>query len=166
MYRLDRMRKQYEALTAADGYIIGFEQNGDVYGAYLDKIPRRFTRVQKECSSAGGGYGLYINVRSKKAQAELMKKGAVKMGTLKELESGEYNRGVMFEKMVYESNGQEFRGKDNVPFDVAGDITLNGKEIQVKYLHARICYDKTLKKKLSSKKKMSAADEIASWLNL
>ena len=74
------------------------------------------------------------------------------MGTLEELESGEYNRGVMFEKMVYESNGQEFRGKDSVPFHVAGDITLNDKEVQVKYLHARICYDKTLKK-LSKKER-------------
>ena len=52
----------------------------------------------------------------------------------------------MFEKMVYEFYGQEFRGKDNVPFHKAGDITINGKEIQIKYLHARICYDKTLKK--------------------
>lgn len=151
MYRLDRMRKQYEMLTAAEGYIIGFEENGIVYGAYLDKIPRRYTRVQKESSSCGGGYGLYVNVKSKKAKAELMKKGAVKMGTLAELENSEYNRGVMFEKMVYETNGQEFRGKDNVPFDVAGDITLNGKEIQVKYAHARICYDKTLKKKMKNR---------------
>ena len=152
MYRLDRMRKQYEALTAAEAYIIGFEKDGIVYGAYMNKIPRRYTRVQKECSSAGGGYGLYVDVKSKKARNELLKKGAVAMGTLEELESGEYNRGVMFEKMVYESNGQEFRGKDSVPFHVAGDITLNDKEVQVKYLHARICYDKTLKK-LSKKER-------------
>ena len=43
-------------------------------------------------------------------------------------------------------NGQEFRGKDNVPFYMSGDITLDGKEVQIKYLHARICYDKTLTK--------------------
>ena len=58
MYRLDRMRKQYEALTAAEAYIIGFEKDGIIYGAYMNKIPRKYTRVQKECSSAGGGYGL------------------------------------------------------------------------------------------------------------
>lgn len=76
---------------------------------------------------------------------QLMKK-AFEVGTLTELENGIYNKGVMFEKMVYEFFGQEFRGKDNVPFHKAGDITIDGKEIQVKYLHARICYDKTLKK--------------------
>ncbi len=148
MYRLDRMRKQYEALTAADAYIIGFEMGGLIYGAYMNKIPRRYMCVQKECSSAGGGYGLYVNVKSMKKRQELLKKGAVLMGTLEELENGDYNRGVMFEKMVYEKNGQVFRGKDSVPFDVAGDITLGGKEVQVKYLHARMCYDKTLKNRL------------------
>ena len=30
MYRLDRIRKQYEELTAAQGYIIGFDMNGNV----------------------------------------------------------------------------------------------------------------------------------------
>lgn len=146
MYRLDRMRKQYEEFTAAQGYIIGIPNaDGMVYGAKLDKIPRRYTKVQRECSKTGGGYALYINVKNKKFQKQLMK-NAVAMGTIEELENGEYNKGVMFEKMVYEYYGQEFRGKDNVPFHKAGDITIDGQEIQVKYLHARICYDKTLKK--------------------
>ena len=146
MYRLDRMRKQYEEHTVAEGYIIGIPQkDGLVYSAKLDKIPRRYTKVQKECSKCGNGYGLYINVKNKKFQKELMK-NAVAIGTVAELENGEYNKGVMFEKMVYEYYGQEFRGKDSVPFYKAGDITIDGKEIQVKYLHARICYDKTLKK--------------------
>ena len=47
MYRLDRMRNQYEELTAAQGYIIGFEMNGIIYGVELDKIPRRYTRYKK-----------------------------------------------------------------------------------------------------------------------
>ena len=72
MYRLDRMRKQYEELTAAQGYIIGFEMNGIIYGVELNKIPRRYTKVQKECSKAGGGYGLYINVNTKKIKIQLM----------------------------------------------------------------------------------------------
>ena len=145
MYRLDRMRKQYEKLTAAQGYIIGFEMNGIIYGVEFDKIPRRYTKVQKECSKAGGGYGLYVNINTKKTKMQLMKK-AFEVGTIEELENGIYNKGVMFEKMIYEFYGQEFRGKDNVPFHKAGDITINSKEIQIKYLHARICYDKTLKK--------------------
>ena len=144
MYRIDRMRRDYERFTAAEGYAIGFHIDDDVYCVMLDTIPRRFTRVQKECKRAGGGYGLYINVRTKKAKNELVKK-AVKVGTMADLK-GKYNRGVMFEKLIYELNGQTFRGKDNVRFTEGGDIVINGKEIQVKYEHARICYDKTLTK--------------------
>lgn len=145
MKRIDRMRKDYERFTKADSYIIGFDMNGLVYGAKLDKIPRRYIKIQKECSKAGGGYGLYINVKSMKARKELMKK-AVLVCSVADLENDTYNKGVMFEKFIYEMNGQEFRGKDNVPFYMSGDITLDGKEVQIKYLHARICYDKTLTK--------------------
>ena len=151
MYRIDRIRRDYERFTAAEGYAIGFHIGDDVYCAMLDTIPRRFTRVQKECKRAGGGYGLYINVHTKKAKNELIKK-AVKVGTMADLK-GQYNRGVMFEKLIYELNGQTFRGKDNVRFTESGDIVIDGKEIQVKYEHARICYDKTLTKlkKISNK---------------
>lgn len=145
MTRLDRMRRDYERFTKAEGYIIGFPVGDMVYGAKLDKIPRRYTKVQRECSKMGGTYGLYINVKSKKAQAELMK-NAFPVCTLAELEDGTYNKGVMFEKSVYEYFGQTFRGKDSVRFYQSGDITIDGVEIQVKYLHARICYDTTLTK--------------------
>lgn len=145
MTRLDRMRRDYERFTKAEGYIIGFPVGDMVYGAKLDKIPRRYTKVQRECSRMGGTYGLYINVKSKKAQAELMK-NAFPVCTLAELEDGTYNKGVMFEKSVYEYFGQTFRGKDSVRFYQSGDITIDGVEIQVKYLHARICYDTTLTK--------------------
>ena len=145
MYKIDRMRRDYERFTAAEGYAIGFHVGNDVYLAMLDKIPRRFTKLQKECSKNGGTMGLYINVKSKKAKNELLKK-AVKVGTLEDITDEKYNKGVMFEKLVYELNGQEFRGKDAVPFYQSGDITINGKEIQVKYERARICYDTTLTK--------------------
>ena len=145
MYRIDRMRRDYERFTAAEGYIIGFPYNGMVYGIEFDRIPRKYTRVQKECSSCGGGYGLYVNVKGKKVAESLVRK-AVCYGTIEELNSSKYNKGVMFEKMVWEHNGMEFRGKDRVPFHESGDITINGKEIQIKYLHARICYDRTLTK--------------------
>ena len=145
MRRLDRMRKQYEMHTAAQGYAIGFHIGDDVYCAMIDSMPRRYTKIQKECSKAGGGYGLYINVKNNKFKSELLKQ-AVKVGTVADLVDEKFNKGVMFEKLVYENHGQTFRGKDSVRFYEAGDITINGKEIQVKYEHARICYDKTLRK--------------------
>lgn len=153
MYRLDRMRRDYERFTGAEGYAIGFHIDNDVYCAMLDQIPRRYTLLQRECKKNGGGYGLYISVRSNKAKQELLKKGAVKVGTLTELMDSTFNKGVMFEKMVYDLNGQTFRGKDNVKFTEGGDIVINGKEIQVKYEYARICYDRTLKKLKKNEKR-------------
>lgn len=144
MYRIDRMRRDYERFTGAEAYAIGFHVGNDVYCAMLDTIPRRYMRTQRECSAFGGGYGLYINVKSNKNKSELMK-NSFKVGTLADLE-GEYNKGVMFEKLIYEFFGQVFRGKDNVPFTQGGDIVINGKQVQIKYEYARICYDKTLTK--------------------
>lgn len=159
MYRLDRMRRDYERFTGAEGYAIGFHIGDDVYVAMLDRIPRRYTKTQRECSSFGGCYGLYIDVKNKKKKAELLKK-ATKIGTLADLESDKYNKGVMFEKLVYEVNGQEFRGKDNVRFTEGGDIVIDGKQIQVKYEYARICYDKTLQK---LKREEKALEKLMSW---
>ena len=155
MTRLDRMRKQYEALTAAEGYIIGFHIGHDVYMVEFDRIPRRLTFAERECSRMGGGYGLYIEPKKSLMLAYIKK--AVRVCSTEDLidtvgyinakgKQCYYNKGVMFEKLVYEMNGQEFRGKDNVRFTEAGDITINGREIQVKYGRARICYDKTLRK--------------------
>lgn len=144
MYRIDRMRRDYERFTAAEGYIIGFPIENDVYAIEFDKIPRRLTRVQKECSKLGGGYGLYVKIT--KTDAKKLVKKASKVGTLDDITDSIYNKGVMFEKLIWERNGMEFRGKDSVPFYKSGDITLDGKEIQIKYLHARICYDKVLTK--------------------
>ena len=146
MYRLDRMRKQYEEFTAANGYIIGYIIDGVVYAVEFDRIPRRYTKIQKECSKAGGGYGLYINVNNRKFKNELLKK-AFRIGTLADIEpTPSFNRGVMFERLVYIAFGQEPRPKDSIKFYQAGDIEIDGKQIQVKYEHARICYDKTLKR--------------------
>jgi hypothetical protein len=150
------MRKQYEEFTAAEGYVIGFHYGEDVYYIELDRIPRRYTRIQKESKSNGSGYGLYVKITEPKIMAEILPK-AKHIGKFVDLIDTEghldkkgnrkfFNAGVMFEKMFYEANGQVFRGKDNVPFYQSGDITINGKEIQVKYEWARICYDKTLRK--------------------
>ncbi len=144
MYRIDRMRRDHERFTAAEGYIIGFPIENDVYAIEFDRIPRRLTRVQKECSKLGGGYGLYVKIT--KTDAKKLVKKAYKVGTLDDITDNIYNKGVMFEKLIWERNGMEFRGKDSVPFYKSGDITINGKEIQIKYLHARICYDKVLTK--------------------
>lgn len=144
MYRLDRMRKDYEKFTKAESYIIGFELDGVVYGGLLKEIPRRFLTIQREKLRNGShDYGLYVNARSRKVKNELLKNSIV-LGTSEDLIDTKYNKGVMLEKLVYEYYGQEFRGKDNVPFYESGDINVNGTEIQVKFGLARVVSNGTL----------------------
>lgn len=144
MYRLDRMRKDYEKFTKAESYIIGFELDGVVYGGLLKEIPRRYLTIQREKLRNGKhDFGLYVNARSRKVKNELLKNSIV-LGTSEDLIDEKYNKGVMLEKLVYEYYGQEFRGKDNVPFYESGDITVNGVEIQVKFGLARVVSNGTL----------------------
>ena len=144
MYRLDRMRKDYEKFTKAESYIIGFELDGVVYGGLLKEIPRRYLTIQREKLRNGKhDFGLYVNARSKKVKNELLKNSII-LGTSEDLIDTKYNKGVMLEKLVYEYYGQEFRGKDNVPFYESGDITINGTEVQVKFGLARVVSNGTL----------------------
>ena len=144
MYRLDRMRRDYERFTKAESYIIGFELDGIVYGGIVKEIPRRYLTIQREKLRNGShDYGLYVNARSKKVKNELLKNSIV-LGTSEDLIDEKYNKGVMLEKLVYEYYGQEFKGKDAIPFYESGDINVNGVEIQVKFGLARVVSNGTL----------------------
>ena len=59
---------------------------------------------------------------------------------------GEYNKGVEFERIISEMNGQQFRGKENVGFWVEGDLEIDGKQVQIKYNGAQIVVEKTLER--------------------
>lgn len=143
MYKIDRMRRDYEKFTKAESYILCFEDNGVVYGGCIDTIPRRMFKVYREKVNGKYQESLFVNVLLKKVQKELMK-NVIVLGTSEELIDEKYNKGVMAEMLVYRYFGQEFRGKDNVPFYVSGDINVDGIEIQIKYGRARVCTDGTL----------------------
>ena len=82
----------------------------------------------------------------KKAYREqLIRKGATYMGN-EEILIGRYNKGVEFERLISELNGQEFRGKKNVGFWVEGDLEINGKQVQIKFNGAQIVVEKTLER--------------------
>ncbi len=80
-----------------------------------------------------------------------MRKGAICLGN-EDILNGKYNRGVEFERIISEMNGQAFRGKDNVPFYVEGDLEINGKQVQIKFNGAQIVAERTLKRLQKMKK--------------
>ena len=75
----------------------------------------------------------------------LMTTNPVCLGDESLLSNGKYNKGENFEKMVTEYFGQEWH-KDTVPFWEAGDITLDGKEVQIKLDSATLMNTKHLEK--------------------
>ena len=136
------MIKWYRKFSAADAYAIGFTYKHNLYVAMMDEIAPRFMKVERESSKKGGKQKLQLRLNNKYKES-LIRKGAECLGD-EDLLIGEYNKGVEFERLVYERNGQEYRGKDNVGFWVSGDITIDGKEVQVKLEGAQIVVENTL----------------------
>ena len=140
----ETMIKNYRKFSAADAYILGFEYKHNIYYIMIDEIPPRYMTVEHESSKKGGAAKLQL--RLKKAYREqLIRKGATLIGN-EDMLIGEYNKGVEFERIISEMNGQKFRGKENVGFWVEGDLEINGKQVQIKYNGAQIVVEKTLER--------------------
>lgn len=136
------MIKNYRRFSAAEGYIIGFVHNHTLYAVAVDEIAPRYMKVERESSKKGGAQKLQLRL-CKKYREQLLRKGAKALGG-EEMLLGKYNKGVEFERIISEMNGQTFRGKENVGFWVEGDIEIDGKQYQVKLNGAQIVVEKTL----------------------
>ena len=140
----ETMIKNYRKFSAADSYILGFEYQHNIYAIEVNEIAPRYMRVERLSSRKGGARKLQLRL-TKTYKEQLIRKGARLIGN-EEILIGEYNQGVEFERVVFEMNGQEFRGKDNIGFWVEGDIEINGKQIQVKFNGAQIVVETTLER--------------------
>lgn len=136
------MIRQYRRFSAADSYILGFTYNGTVYAVEVNEIAPRYMKVEHESSKKGDSAKLQLRL-TKAYMEQLLRKGAVALGS-EDILNGEYNKGVEFERIITERNGETFRGKDSVGFWVAGDLEINGKQVQVKFNGAQIVVEKTL----------------------
>ena len=140
----ETMIRNYRKFSAADAYILGFIYKHQVYMVEVAEIMPRYMRVEHESSKKGGCAKLQLRL-PQNYQKQLMRKGAVCLGD-ESILNGEYNKGVEFERLVSEMNGQTFRGKDNVPFYVEGDLEIDGRQVQIKFNGAQIVVERTLKK--------------------
>ena len=140
----ETMIKNYRKFSAANAYILGFEYKHSIYYIMVNEIPPRYMTVERESSKKGGAQKLQL--RLKKAYKEqLIRKGAIYMGD-ESILIGEYNKGVEFERLISEMNGQTFRGKENVGFWVEGDLEIDGLQVQIKFNGAQIVVEKTLER--------------------
>ena len=140
----ETMIRNYRKFSAADSYILGFEYKHQIYMIEVNEIMPRYMAVERESSKKGGARKLQLRLKKEHKEA-LIRKGATLIGN-EDILNGQYNKGIEFERIVSEMNGQSFRGKDNVGFWVAGDLNIEGREVQIKLNGAQIVVETTLER--------------------
>lgn len=135
----------YNNKAFTDKYILGFCLDGVIYAVVCNRdMVDRVTCLDR--ASRGQGYSLRF--KPNKAQKMLLMGGAWAICSEKlfnDMVAGSrYNRGEIFEKLVTEFYGQAWE-KDNVPFTIDGDITVDGVAYQIKFEKATFTNEKALK---------------------
>lgn len=134
------MIRNYRKYSVADSYILGFIYDKMLYMLEVAEIAPRFLNVEE----ASRNQGENLRLRLKKAhKASLIKKNPICLGSADCLNAEKYNKGEIFEKLVTEYFGQEWK-KDIKPFYECGDINVNGKEIQIKFDSATLTNTKQI----------------------
>lgn len=136
------MLKIYHQNSKADYYIIGFEYQGSIWLATVDKLMPRYTKIMYTSHKAGHKKKLQMCLTSK-VKKQLVR-NAFLVGDVSILNNGN-NKGIELEKLIYGIYGQIYKGHNNTPFYKDGDITINNKKVQIKYENAQICLESTLK---------------------
>lgn len=126
----------YNSKAYTHNYIFGFEYHGNIYMTTqtLTVLPMI---LKLDRASRGAGMALKFAPTSDIKQKLLCDASVIcsKIYFEELVSNSKYNRGEIFEKLVTEMSGQEWK-KDNVPFTKDGDITIDGIAYQIKYQKA------------------------------
>lgn len=143
----NEMINRYNALSVATAYIIGFVLNGFLYYTMSAHIADDYLKLDRMSSKRGGWAKIRVKLSSADRKALVEYGKAVLVGSADLLNTDDrYNKGERFERIITETLTGEEWVKDSVPFNVAGDITLNGQEVQIKFDGAELTNEKTLMK--------------------
>lgn len=128
----------YNGNTAAVGYILGAVIDGIVYRAFMrGHLPESWTRITSESKERGGAKKLALQADKVIAYVQEHGEPYCSWDAIKPRDKR--NAGEWFEFLQLE----EFEGatswvKDSTAFNVAGDVTINGEEWQVKFQGASL----------------------------
>jgi len=145
---LTEMINLYNALTAADGYIVGFVLNHLLYYVRFDgHLPTEILKFDRASSKRGGMAKVRVRLGSEIRKALVANGRAVLMGSETMLMTADkWNKGERFERIITETLTATEWVKDSIPFNVAGDIELNSQQIQIKFDDAELTNEKTLRR--------------------
>lgn len=141
----EEMIRRYNALSAAAAYIVGFIFEGMLYYTMSAHINADFLKLDRMSSKRGGWAKIRVKLTAADRKALVLCGKATLLGSAALLDTvDKYNKGERFERVVTETLTGEAWVKDSVPFNVAGDITLNDEQIQIKFDGAELTNEKTL----------------------
>ena len=143
----NEMIARYNALAVATAYIVGFVLNGMLYYTMSAHIADEFLKLDRMSSKRGGWAKIRVKLTSADRKALVACGKAIMIGSADLLDTDDkYNKGERFERIITETLTTEKWVKDSIPFNVAGDIELNGEQIQIKFDDAELTNEKTLKR--------------------
>lgn len=143
----EEMIRKYNALAAATAYIVGFVLNGMLYYTMSAHINPDYLKLDRMSSKRGGWAKIRVKLTAADRKALVFCGKAILLGSADLLNTEDkYNKGERFERIITETLTAETWVKDSVPFNVAGDITLNGEQVQVKFDGAELTNEKTLRR--------------------
>jgi hypothetical protein len=112
-----------------------------LYFTEVKEIAPKFLNVEQ----ASRNQGFNLRLRIKADYRNRLAKKAICLGLADILVADKYNKGEIFEKYITEFFGQVWT-KDTVPFYKDGDITVDGRKIQIKLDSATLTNTKQLAK--------------------
>ena len=134
----------YARKSAAHKYALGFVYEGKLYVVVLSFAElSRFFKLDRASSKRGGFAKIRIKLTAKD-RAELSAKAELLGAEDLLMKDAKHNKGENFERELTERWTAETWVKDSVPFYVAGDIRVDGVEIQVKLDGAELTNEKIL----------------------
>lgn len=138
------IKRHYFKHAAARAYVVGFIRAGKVYYFRTDDKGLRKLLTETRTSSARGGViSLRVYVPAD-VQRKLIAEGkAVELCDAAMLDGA--NAGDLFEKVVFETFTGKTWKKDRTAFYEAGDMELDGEQIQIKLNTATLTNETVIK---------------------
>lgn len=141
---MNEMKVAYFNRSAAHKYALGFVLNGCLFVVTMSFAElSRFFKLDRASSKRGGFAKIRIKLSSAEKKALALVAECLGAEDLLTADPA-HNKGENFERVLTERWTAETWVKDSVPFWVAGDIRVNGEEIQVKLDGAELTNERTL----------------------
>ena len=141
---MTEMKVAYCARSAAHKYALGFVFGGNLYVITLSFAElSRFFKLDRASSKRGGFAKIRIKLTSAE-RAELAQIAELLGAESLLVKDAKHNKGENFERELTERWTSETWVKDSIPFWVAGDIRVNGEEVQVKLDGAELTNERIL----------------------